>query len=235
MSEITSGIGHNIHVYRKKRGMTLDELSSVVCKSKSTISKYEKGEISVDIETLYSLADALHVHVEQLLYVRNARKGISSSGTRPAFFDGVTQFYGYLYDGRSHELMRSVFVILSETEKNQFKIMMYMNYRNLSDYQNCETTYYGFIEHYDAVTNIILTNQDSPMEKASAQILASYLEADIKWGLWNGLSSRPLMPVAAKMLFTKKPLRGDEDVIEELRISKEDIRLMRLYNMFPVI
>ena len=53
MSEIASGIGHNIRVYRKKKGLTLDALSEIVCKSKSTLSKYEKGEIAVDIETLY--------------------------------------------------------------------------------------------------------------------------------------------------------------------------------------
>lgn len=235
MSEITLGIGHNIRVYRKKRGITLDELSGMVCKSKSTLSKYEKGEISVDIETLYELADAFHIHVEQLLYLREKRQDTETSASNPAFFNGITQFYSYLYDGRNHALMRSVIDILSKTEENRYKIMMYMNYKDFSHYQNCETTYTGCIEHYDAVTNIVLINKDSSMERASAQILASYLESDIKWGLWNGLSSRPLMPIATKMLFTKKNLKGDEEIIRQLKISKEDIRLLRLYNMFPVI
>ena len=235
MSEILSGIGRNIRAQRKKRSLTLDELSVLVNKSKSTLSKYEKGEIAVDVETLYDLADALHIHVEQLLYVREHRQGIHDGENSPAFFNGVTQFYSCLYDGRSRELLRSVFDILSQTDENQYKIMMYMNYKDLAHYQNCETTYYGFIEHYDAITNINLINQDSPMERASAQILAAYLDSDVKWGLWNGLSSRPMMPIATKMLFTKKPIRGDEEIVQDLRISREDVRLLRLYNMFPVI
>lgn len=235
MSEILNGVGRNIRAQRKKRGLTLDELSALVNKSKSTLSKYEKGEIAVDVETLYELADALHIHVEQLLYVREHRAGILAGESSPAFFSGVTQFYSCLYDGRSHELLRSVIDILSQTEENQYKVMMYMNYKDLEHYQNCETTYYGFIEHYDAITNINLVNQDSPMERASAQILASYLDSDMKWALWNGLSSRPMMPIATKMLFTKKPLRGDEEIVQELKISREDVRLLRLYNMFPVI
>ena len=97
MSEITKGLGHNIRVYRKKSGLTLDELSILVCKSKSTLSKYEKGEIAVDIETLYELADAFHIHVEQLLYSRPSATGITSSETHPAFFNGVTQFYSYIF------------------------------------------------------------------------------------------------------------------------------------------
>ena len=73
-----------------------------------------------------------------------------------------------------------------------------------------------------------------PMEKASAQILASYLDSDKKWGLFNGFSSRPMMPIAAKMLFSKKKLKEDEELIRSLKISKDDIRLMKLYNMMAV-
>lgn len=235
MSAITEGVGHNIRVYRKKNGLTLTELSAIVYKSKSTLSKYEKGEVAIDIETLYELADALHIHVEQLLYTNPARVGIETADSHPAFFSGVKQFYSYLFDGRTGKLMSSVFDVLSQSDNNQFKIMMYMNYKDFSTYQNCETTYYGFIEHYDSITNIMLTNQNSPIEKASAQILASYLDSDSKWGLWNGLSSRPLMPIATKMLFTKARLNGSEDIIEDLKISKNDIRLLKLYNMLPVI
>lgn len=91
------------------------------------------------------------------------------------------------------------------------------------------------MEHFDALTNIILTNQDSPMEKASVQILASYLDNDTKYGLFNGFSSRPMMPVAVKMLFSKKKLKEDQNLIQLLKISKEDIRLLKLYNMMSVI
>ena len=163
------------------------------------------------------------------------RTGIEHTENHPAFFNGVQQFYSYLFDGRSNKLMKSVFDIQMQTDSNQFKVMMFMNYKKFSDYQNCETTYYGYIEHYDAVTNIQLTNQNSPIEKASAQILASYLSSEVKWGLWNGLSSRPMMPIAAKMLFTKSLLKENDEIIDELRITKNDIRLLRLYNMFPVI
>ena len=50
------------------RRMTLEELASRIYKSKATLSKYEKGQIVVDIETLYSIAEALEIRVEHLLY-----------------------------------------------------------------------------------------------------------------------------------------------------------------------
>lgn len=234
MSEISTEIGKRIRNFRKMRHLTLDELSAIICKSKSTISKYEKGEIAVDIETLYEIADALHIHVEQLLYCRPRSTVLESKGTHPAFFDGVSQFFSYVFDGRNNQILRCVFDVLSETVHNQYKIMMYMNFTDFNRYQNCENTYWGYIEHYDAVTNIVLTNQDHPMEKASVQILASYLDADTKWGLWNGFSSRPMMPIAMKMLFSRSPLKEDLELVKKLKVSKEDIRLLKLYNMLSV-
>lgn len=234
MPDINTEIGKLIRGARKKRGMTLNELAEVICKSQSTVSKYEKGEITVDIATLYDIADALRVHVEQLLYVRPERTELRAPGNNPAFFTDTSQFYSYLFDGRSNSLMRCVFDVLSKTDERKYKIMMYMNFEDFDNYKNCENTYWGYIEHYDAVTNIALTNQDMPMEKASAQILASYLDSDKKWGLFNGFSSRPMMPIAAKMLFSKKKLKEDEELIRSLKISKDDIRLMKLYNMMTV-
>lgn len=234
MSEINKQVGAHIRIFRKKRGLTLDELANIIHKSKSTISKYEKGEITVDIETLYEIADAVQVHVEQLLYRRPEHTSLAGSGANPAFFSGVSQFYSYLFDGRSNRIMRCVFDVLSETEDNRYKIMMYMNYKDFQNYQNCENTYYGYIEHYDAMTHITLTNQDTPMEKASVQVLASYLDSDTKWGLFNGFSSRPMMPIAIKMLLSKTRLKEDGELLQRLKVSKEDIRLLKLYNMLSV-
>lgn len=234
MSDITLEIGKHIRGMRKKRNMTLEELAVRVHKSKATISKYEKGEISVDIETLYEIADALHIHVEQLLYCRPADGALIHSGYTPAFFSGLVQFYGYLFDGRDNHIIRCVFDVLSEANPNQFKIMMYMNYYEFEHYQRCETTYYGYMEHYDTLSDINLTNQDSPIEKASCKILAAYLDSPTKWGLWTGVSSRPIMPIATKMLISKARIIEDAGLVSRLKISREDIKRLKLYNMLPV-
>ena len=234
MNEINTQIGNRIRNFRKMKKINLNELSAIIHKSKSTISKYEKGEISIDVTTLYEIADALEIHIEQLISIPIKKTVISSKNNNPAFFNAVSQFYAYLYDGRSNSLIRCVFDIISEIEKKQYKIMMYMNFKDYSNYQNCENTYWGYIDHYDAMTHISLTNQDTPMEKASIQILASYLDSNTKWGLFNGFSSRPMMPIAMKMLLSKSLLKEDEDLIKQLKVSKDDIRLLKLYNMLSV-
>lgn len=235
MGQISREIGLRIRNFRKSRHMTLDQLSNLVCKNKSTLSKYETGEIVLDIETIYEIARALGIHVEQLLYCTPDRVSIQPSGPRPAFFSGLSQFYSYYYDGRINRIIPCVFDVLLQSEDSRYKIMMYANFQDYASYQNCETTYWGYMEHYDAITNVILTNQDSPMEKAHGQILATYMNSDTKWGLFTGLSARPMMPVALKMLFSKKRLPEDEALLQMLKITKEDIRLMKLYNMMTVL
>ena len=43
------------------------------------------------------------------------------------------------------------------------------------------------------------------------------------------------MPVAIKMLFSKKRLNMDDALIQKLKVMKEDIRLMKMYNMMTVL
>lgn len=235
MSTISIEIGNKIRQFRQSRKMTLDELAIIIHKSRATLSKYERGEISIDIDTLYELADALHVRTEQLLYTPVSEKHPQQREIVPAFFQDVDRFYCYYFDGRIGKLVRSAFDVFSRIDVNQYKIAMYMNFKDLAHYQQAENTYWGYMEHFDALTLIELTNQSNPMEKASLQILASFLDADSKWGLWNGVSSRPLMPVATKMLFTKKPLTEDAALVRELKITRDDIHRMKYYNMFSVV
>lgn len=235
MSTISIEIGNKIRQFRQSRKMTLDELAIIIHKSRATLSKYERGEISIDIDTLYELADALHVRTEQLLYTPVSEKHPQQREIVPAFFQDVDRFYCYYFDGRIGKLVRSAFDVFSRIDVNQYKIAMYMNFKDLTHYQQAENTYWGYMEHFDALTLIELTNQSNPMEKASLQVLASFLDADSKWGLWNGVSSRPLMPVATKMLLTKKLLTEDAALVRELKISKDDIHRMKYYNMFSVV
>ena len=235
MEDIEIEIGKKIRIYRKKQKMTLAELAAVIYKSKATVSKYEKGEISIDISTLYEIAHALGVNVEQLLCHQAMLEKSESVGSVPPFFDGLSQFHGYWYDGRNNSILRMLFDVIPTDEANQQKLMVYMNFSDYDHYPICENTYVGTIEHFDALSNIQLTNKHLPLEKASIQILATSLDFTYKWGLWQGLSTRPMMPVATKTLICKERMKEDEELINMLKINKEDIRLLKHYNMLTVL
>ena len=66
MSDFTCYVGKQIRRYRKAGKMTLQDLADAIHKSRATICKYENGEISVDIETLYEISQVLQVSISQL-------------------------------------------------------------------------------------------------------------------------------------------------------------------------
>lgn len=235
MSRIDVEVGSKIRQMRQSRRMTQDELATAIHKSRATLSKYESGDISIDLNTLYDLSDAFGIHPEQLLYLRTIETSTAQPELQPAFFKGLTRFYGYYYDGRDGKLNRSVFDVFSQTDVGQYRIALYMNYSEFDHYQQAENIYWGTMQHFDSMTLITLKHQNNPMERASLQVLASFLDVDTRWGLWNGVSSRPLMPVALKFLLSKRPLPENATLLHELKLSKEDIRRMKYYNMFLVV
>ena len=151
----------------------------------------------------------------------------------PAFFRNVKNLYGYVYDGRINRIGRRLFELHPE-ENGLTKVMMYMNFEDYDHYQNCENTYKGYMEHFDAVTNITLQNRDVEMETAYIQILAPTLNAETKWALFTGLSTRPIMPIARKLLLSKNRLCENKELENQLKVSKEDIKQLKLYHMYTV-
>ena len=232
MSLITKEVGKKIKIYRKRQHWTLEELAARIYKSKATISKYERGEISIDIETLYDIAEVLQISVDQLLYHNAPKPESSCSDSVPAFFKDISQLFFYYYDGRNQQTAMSVIDIFDKQSDGSYNVYMYMNCGDYENYQNCENTYTGYMKHYDAITNLVMEHENSPMELYMINILAPFLDAPYKWAMGKGISFRPFMPVASKLLITKKPEKITKEFTDKLRISKEDIRLLKQYNMF---
>ena len=128
---IRSEIGKQIRLFRRSRKMTLDELASAIGKSKATLSKYEKGEISIDIETLYAIATAMNTHIEQLLCSPPGSAPGPEKEISPAFFRGLNKFYAYLYDGRVGKISRSVIDVYGRMDLNRYRAALYMNVHDI--------------------------------------------------------------------------------------------------------
>lgn len=71
-------IGQNVFRYRKEAGLTQEQLSERTGLTPGTISKIERGTMAVMIITLYSIAQALHVTCDALLYPQTPSASIRS-------------------------------------------------------------------------------------------------------------------------------------------------------------
>lgn len=235
MQDISPIIGENIRFYRKRLKLTQEDLGNLINKGKATVAKYESGQIVLDVQTLYELARALCVSMDQLLYVQDEVKPLIVHKALPNFFKDVCRLYIYFYDGRNKALNESVMIINPwPREEEGFEAKLYYNVENTERYQLCEYTYVGRLVHYDVISIFTLQNRTMAMEELKIIIPSSYNDETEKFALFSGVSSRPLMPVTFKILVSKQQKKRNADLIKQLKLTKYDIQMLKFYNMFTV-
>lgn len=162
---ITKEVGSRIRYARKSRGMSMDELAQAIYKTRSAISKYENGQISVDIATLYDIANALKISIYDLLHRNTPDINQEYNAEVPAFFRGVSQLYMYFFDGRVNRAQCTVIDIFPTEESNKAEVLMYMNIKDLAHYRICESSYRGILTHYEAFSAMLFENNDMPPDR----------------------------------------------------------------------
>lgn len=215
--------------------MSLQQLADSIFKSVSTLSKYENGQIMLDVVALYDIAHAFHLPVEDLLYHEEVAPPPEKDSVIPAFFQNVSRLYVYFFDGRSHQLVRGVCDIMDKMSSKTYRANMYLNIESYEYYQNCENTYHGFVKHFDALSTFELVNRDTDMDKYVIHIPASYLNSPTKWALDLSISCRPIMPIAGKTLFSKKIQEETKEFKQSLLFGKEDFKRIRSLNFLSVV
>ena len=140
MSEITNHIGQRIRLYRKNKQLTLEQFAAQLHKSKSTVSKYECGEISIDIETLYEIADALQISIRQLLDRVEPHTGAPLMPR--GFFAKSPRLYVYYLNKNSSRIVAGVLEITQEA-KDDYTSVFYADNKDYDNLFQCRHLYFG--------------------------------------------------------------------------------------------
>ncbi|MBQ5782156.1 MAG: helix-turn-helix transcriptional regulator, partial [Oscillospiraceae bacterium] len=120
MNEINVHIGSRIRNFRRMKKLTLQQLADLIHKSRATVSKYETGEIALDIETLYDISNALDVELNRITDykpVKNVAPPVTDYSGRNPFFQ-ADRLYFYFYDGRYHRLKDGVIDVHRNMDEN---------------------------------------------------------------------------------------------------------------------
>ena len=243
-------IGSKIKFYRIQKHMTIKDLAESICKSQATLYKYEKGQIALDLSVLYDIASALSIPVTALLYEPPLPKKEMAASIVPAFFSGLTSFCAYTYDGRQKKIRESLIECIQKAEETDssnglipspflgegsYLVKMYMNLLQNDNEHLCEDSYLGHMVHFGAITNFIFQNCNARLDQYMISVPSPYIDSETKWGLAFGISSRPLMPTAGKVLLSKVRIPKTKEFAKSLILTKEDYRLMKLYNYMVVV
>lgn len=237
MNEINTLAGARIRMYRKEKKMTLQQLADQIHKSRASVSKYENGEISMDIETLAEIAEALQVNPGQLIDIRPAitkpnDSGIGYGGMSPFF--RAKRLYFYFYDGRYQRLKDGIIDIREEEGKSgSYEAALSISAVSPSG-RSSEVYYSGKVVYSDMLIRFSFVNQYNALEEDLLYIFNPLEFRDTTDGLLCGISSADLMPCAFKCLVTLTPQEHTDDLKNRLLITKEELQRWQRLNMLIV-
>lgn len=237
MRDISTHVGGRIRMYRKDRGLTLQQLADLVHKSRASISKYENGEITLDVETLYEIASALQVSPNQLMDFRLPEPELpplsTNSGTRSPFFL-ARRLYFYFYDGRYNRLKDGVIDIYESRNKpGSYEASLSISTVTSAGWRS-EVYYTGQVVYSDMLIRFSFVNQCNALEEDLLYIFNPLEIRDATDGLLCGISSADLAPCAFKCLVTLTPQEHTEALQQQLLISKKELQRWQKMNMLLV-
>ena len=237
MSHINQHIGSRIRTFRKSQGLTLQQLADKIHKSRASLSKYENGEITMDVETLYDISNALGVELNRLTDYQPPKPvpvaPVYSSMGKSPFFQ-AQQLYFYFYDGRYNRLKDGVINIHKRDEESgNYEASLSISAVTPTG-RSSEIYYSGKVVYSDMLIRFSFVNQYNTLEKDLLYIFNPLELRDFTEGLLCGISSADLMPCAFKCLVTLTPQEPTDELRQHLLITPKEMRRWQKLNMLIV-
>lgn len=237
MEQVNLYVGAQIRRYRKNRQMTLQQLADRIHKSRASVSKYETGEVSLDIVTLTEIARVLEVQPGQLVDLpvqeeEGARLPSANSGISPFF--QARRLYFYFYDGRYKRLKDGIIDIYErENSPGNFEATLSISAVTPTG-RSSEIYYTGKVVYSDMLIRFSFVNQCNALEEDLLYIFNPLEIRDSTDGLLCGISSADFMPCAFKCLVTLTPQEHTERFKQQLLITKKELQKWQKLNMLIV-
>ncbi len=232
MSDLSVHVGKRIKLYRKNKQISQDRLAACIHKSKSAVSKYERGVIPIDIDTLQDIADALEVTLAQLLDI--GTKKVSLLPGLQGFFSNAARLYIYYLNKNCSRIVRGVLEV-NQTDDGEYSTVLYADVQSYENLYQCAHLYFGDLHYSDSYVNMVLVNQSNDAERVFLNIANSFNNnATLTVGMLSGISSKYMVPISLKVFISKMPLPENEELREALLFSKADFVNMKKTFCFSI-
>lgn len=239
MENINIYAGNKIRNYRKMKKMTLQQLADTIHKSRATVSKYETGDISLDLATLYDISQALDVGPEQLVSYRPKveaeapPEAVVPGGMSP--FYRADRLYFYFYDGRYDRLKEGVITVHKNALSEDGCVGASLSIHASTETGRSSEVYYsGSVLYSDMLIRFSFLNQYNKLEQDLLYIFNPLELRGMTEGLLCGISSSDLKPCAFKCLVSLEQMSDCQELRQRLCITPRELRRWQKINMFMV-
>ena len=216
-------IGNNLKKYRSAYNMTLNELSERLHKSISTISKYEKGSIAMDIPTFLEISQIFQISPSILLSGAFTLSEDHSPTQKEA--EGL---YMYTYSGMEKEIIQSLIEQFPpDTPDLPWQAHVYNDIKDFNNPGNCNGFYTGTFLKDGFLGTYILHNRVSESEHVMISCVKNLVNPRQQLGLVSGLSNYTMLPVTFKTVISSVEVTDKKLLTDLLLFSKEDFKIIK--------
>lgn len=236
MHELSKHIGSRIRMYRKVQNLTVQDLANRIHKSKASVSKYETGDVVLDVETLHDISQALHVSIHQLTDFQQtpAVPAPVKAVTGKSPFYEARRLYFYFYDGRYRRLKDGI-IDISETPGEPGDMNATLSISTITPNGRSSESYYsGSVVYSDMLIRFSFVNQLNALEEDLLYIFNPLELRDYTEGLLCGISSADFKPCAFKCIVTLTPQTMDDSFRKQLMITPRDLSRWKKVNMMLI-
>lgn len=227
-------VGERIRFFRKKRGYTQVEFADLLYKSKSIVSKYERGEVAIDILTIRQIAEILHVPISSLLDddLSQAEPLFDESGVSEEFGEKDSVSSEYIYTYFAHEnkpVLRGMHL-----KYNQDKAVLYVYPTDVIDGKSFEHYYTGSVIKDSTFMRVLVANPVVKNDVVIADFPTRFQVNKPSLGFFLSISIPPYSPVASQAILSDRQIRDAEWLRDTLSLGKDNLKVCRKQNCFTV-
>ena len=190
-------VGQKIRKARKQKGLTVEELAKIICKSSTSLYKYERDIVVPDLVTTLEICNALDISVEDL--TDSDRIEINRETSINPFPTNILYIYYLAYESIAEYRLKI-------TPENGFMKVEFL----LDDDQ----VYY--IKNYYAVNQCF--------EKIQIVVNMKFCNDAKNMGVIMALREQINQPLIKKVVLTRKPITDEEkaEIKERLNLTSAE-------------
>lgn len=212
-------LGENLKKYRKARNMSMQELGNKIGKSKTTIKRYETGEILMDILTAIEICNIFNIDLNDIC--EQAVQNLENSKPPVNPFENNLLYLYYISKNG---------IIISSIEIDNHKNSNCVIMKNalISD-NKYKQEYTGILESNYNTAFFCLTNavNNPGLDKFQIEIDLHSLCDNMYFGIFLGVSDNTHRPTARKCILTKNIIKDKEklhELFEKLKIDTKELQ-----------
>lgn len=220
-------LGLKLRTYRKSKHLTLKDLAKALNKSLATVAKYEKGEISVDLEILMDWCRYLNVDIAALLPGTIAAKDDFHMARYEKHF--MNRLYLYWYKKEEKKIHTHVI----ENDNLSMQSTFYFDVRDQENFYESDFLYTGHVTYTDSSTNFVYYNTAPPFDLLTFCMPFLTKDQYYKIGLVSTITFF-YQPIAVKTLASTVPITDMDFLISKLLLTVQETKEIKRTNCFIV-